>query len=183
MLTSQLNIMCKSGVDVADALKGAAEECSNPILQNTLSVVYEDVAAGDSISVAMQKHTAIFGETYIVAIKAGESSGQMTEVLDRLTKLLRFEIRMRKHTQVDSDLSRDPEFRGTDGQQCFNSVRAAAICHGLRKSRKACATFDAGSAGHLRFCAKPFLIPAAGPGCRCILRVESDGSEQRQAVL
>ena len=95
MLTSQLNIMCKSGVDVADALKGAAEECSNPILQNTLSVVYEDVAAGDSVSVAMQKHTAIFGETYIVAIKAGESSGQMTEVLDRLTKLLRFEIRMR----------------------------------------------------------------------------------------
>jgi type II secretory pathway component PulF len=95
MLTSQLNIMCKSGVDLADALKGAAEECSNPTLQKSLQVVYEDVAAGDSISVALQKHTAIFGETYIVAIQAAEASGQMTEVLDRLTKLLRFEIRMR----------------------------------------------------------------------------------------
>ena len=44
---------------------------------------------------ALKKHTAVFGETYIVAIQAAEASGQMTEVLDRLTKLLRFEIRMR----------------------------------------------------------------------------------------
>ncbi|MCP4172427.1 MAG: type II secretion system F family protein [Fuerstiella sp.] len=95
LLTSQLNIMCKSGVDLADALKSAAEECANPILKNSLQVIYDDVAAGDSVSSALKKHSAIFGETYIVAIQAAEASGQMTEVLDRLTTLLRFEIRMR----------------------------------------------------------------------------------------
>jgi type IV pilus assembly protein PilC len=60
-----------------------------------LKTVYEDVAAGDAVSVALERHTNIFGQTYVVAIKAAEASGQMTEVLDRLTKLLRFEIRMR----------------------------------------------------------------------------------------
>ncbi len=95
MLTSQLNIMCKSGVDLADALKGVAEECPNAVLRAKLETIYNDVAAGDSVSVALGRHTHIFGETYVVAIKAAEASGQMTEVLDRLTTMLRFEIRMR----------------------------------------------------------------------------------------
>lgn len=95
MFTSQLSIMSRSGVDLADALKGASEECSNPVLQTTLEKVYEDVAGGETVSSALAKHSSVFGETYIVAIQAAEASGQMTEVLDRLTRLLRFEIKLR----------------------------------------------------------------------------------------
>ncbi|GAB5441608.1 MAG: type II secretion system inner membrane protein GspF [Fuerstiella sp.] len=94
MFTSQLSIMSRSGVDLADALKGAAEECANPVLQETLEKVYEDVAGGETVSAALAKHSRVFGDTYIVAIQAAEASGQMTEVLDRLTKLLRFEIKL-----------------------------------------------------------------------------------------
>ncbi len=94
MLTSQLSIMSRSGVDLADALKGVAEECTNPILQTALEAIYEDVASGVTVSASLQKHSQIFGETYVVAIQAAEASGQMSEVLDRLTKLLRYEIRL-----------------------------------------------------------------------------------------
>lgn len=95
MLTSQLSIMSRSGVDIADALKGIAEECANPVLQKTLQDIYEDVAAGDTVSASLARHSEVFGETYVVAIQAAEASGQMTEVLERLTLLLRYEIRLR----------------------------------------------------------------------------------------
>ena len=65
MLTSQLTIMSRSGVDLADALKGVAEECAHPILQKALRQIYEDVASGQTVSAALNRHTDIFGETYI----------------------------------------------------------------------------------------------------------------------
>lgn len=94
MLTSQLSIMTRSGVDLADSLKGVAEECRNPILQQVMTQVHDDVSAGETVSAALAKHSDVFGETYVVAIQAAEASGQMTDVLDRLTKLLRYEIRL-----------------------------------------------------------------------------------------
>ena len=94
MVTSQLSIMSKSGVDLADSLQGVAEECTNGVLKKALQQVHDDVSAGDTVSAALDKHRRIFGDTYIVAIQAGEASGQMSEVLDRLTKLLRYEIRL-----------------------------------------------------------------------------------------
>ena len=95
MVTSQLSIMSRSGVDLADALRGVAEECDNSILQAALQQVYDDVSGGDTVSSSLAKHRKIFGETYIVAIQAGEASGQMTDVLLRLTRLLQFEIKLR----------------------------------------------------------------------------------------
>ena len=95
MLTSQLSIMSRSGVDLADSFKGAADECDNPTLKKVLQQIYEDVASGETVSASMNKHADVFGSTYIVAIQAAEASGQMTEVLQRLTKLLRYEIRLR----------------------------------------------------------------------------------------
>ena len=68
MLTSQLTIMSRSGVDLADALKGVAEECTHPVLQEALGQIYEDVASGETVSAALNRHADIFGETYIVAI-------------------------------------------------------------------------------------------------------------------
>ena len=95
MMTSQLSIMSRSGVDLADALKGVAEECSNLTLQKVLLQVFEDVSSGETVSAALARHSDIFGETYVVAIQAAEASGRMTDVLDRLTRLLRYEIRLR----------------------------------------------------------------------------------------
>lgn len=95
MLTSQLSIMSRSGIDLADALKSVADECSNATLRKTLQQVYDDVSAGDTVSAALGRHADLFGDTYVVAIQAAEASGQMAEVLERLTRLLRYEIRLR----------------------------------------------------------------------------------------
>ena len=95
MLTSQLVIMTRSGVELAEAFKVAHQQCSKPALRNTLRQVYEDISNGVSISVAMQRQTDVFGEVYVAGIAAGEASGQITEVLSRIGEMLRKEIRLR----------------------------------------------------------------------------------------
>lgn len=95
LATSQLAIMTQSGVDLADALKNVAEECPNAKLGAALNSVHSSVSEGETVSGALRKQQAVFGESYCVAIQAAESSGRLSEVLQRLTDLLKFEIRLR----------------------------------------------------------------------------------------
>jgi type II secretory pathway component PulF len=95
MVTSQLAIMTRSGIDLADAIKNTAAQCSNPAVKDVMSAVYDDVTAGSSVSQALSKHEHEFGTAYVASIAAGEASGQVTEVLSRLASLLRNELRLR----------------------------------------------------------------------------------------
>lgn len=95
MVTSQLSIMCRSGIDLAEALRGTAAECRHAGLKSILTDIYQNVSRGKSVSVAMSDYKDVFGEAYIASISAAEASGTMGEVLPRLTDLLRNEIRLR----------------------------------------------------------------------------------------
>lgn len=94
MLTSQLSIMCQSGIDLAEAIRSAAGDCRNPKMQSVLEGIYDEVSGGSSVSSALGRRTEIFGEAYVASIAAAESSGTVTEVLSRLAELLRNELRM-----------------------------------------------------------------------------------------
>lgn len=95
MVTSQLAIMTRSGVDLADALKNVSEQCRHATLKKMLADVYDSVSAGQTISSALGQHADVFGPAYVAAIAAGEASGSLTEVLNRLAQLLRNEIRLK----------------------------------------------------------------------------------------
>ena len=94
LLTKQMVIMCRAGVDLAEALQNVAINCRNPSLKETLREVYQDVTQGKSFSVAMRKQTHIFGEAYIASIAAGEASGKVADVLARLADVLQNEIKL-----------------------------------------------------------------------------------------
>lgn len=94
MVTSQLSIMCQSGIDLAEGLRSIAQECRQPVLQETLSEIYQDVSNGMPTSAAIDKHRALFGEAYVASVAAAEASGAVTQVLPRLATLLRNEIQL-----------------------------------------------------------------------------------------
>jgi len=94
MVTSQLSIMCRSGVDLAEALQNVAQQCSKPALKQALDDVYRDVAEGLPVSVALKKQSHLFGDAYVASVGAGEASGTLVSVLGRLADLLRNEIRL-----------------------------------------------------------------------------------------
>jgi type II secretory pathway component PulF len=95
ILLSQLTIMMQSGVDLAESLRNLAEQCSKPALKAVLHGIYSDVSSGVSFSAALRRHPEVFDETFVAVIAAGECSGTMTAVLERLTGLMRGELRLR----------------------------------------------------------------------------------------
>jgi type IV pilus assembly protein PilC len=94
MLTSQLSIMTQAGVDLAEALEGVGENCIHPTLKAVLAEIHNDVSSGAGISESLRKHVDVFGEAYVASIAAGEASGTLTDVLDRLVELLGHELKL-----------------------------------------------------------------------------------------
>ncbi|TWU20982.1 Type II secretion system protein F [Novipirellula galeiformis] len=96
MMLSQITIMSQSGVDLSEALKSVATQCPNPALQTVMHRVSEDIEGGSTFASALRKHPHVFDEMFVAGIAAGEQSGAITEVLERLTNLLRSDMRMRQ---------------------------------------------------------------------------------------
>lgn len=94
MVLSQLSIMCQSGIDLAEALGNAAEQCKKPAFRTVLERVHADVSGGAAFSDALRRHPHVFDEMFVAGIASGEQSGTITQVLERLTYLLRGDLRL-----------------------------------------------------------------------------------------
>ncbi|MCM2373598.1 type II secretion system F family protein [Aporhodopirellula aestuarii] len=95
MLTSQLAIMCDTGVDLAEAFEESAENCAHEGLRKALLGVHADISEGLPIAEALRRQPHVFNSAYVASVAAGEASGEMSEVLFRITDVLRSEIRLR----------------------------------------------------------------------------------------
>lgn len=95
MLTSQLSVMVRSGVDVAEALRNVAANAAKPALKTALDQIVRDVDDGQPVSVALKRQPRFFDEAYVAGIAAGEATGRLPEVLNRLAELLRSQLQLR----------------------------------------------------------------------------------------
>ncbi len=95
IMMSQLSIMSQSGIDLAEALHNLAEQCPKANLRKVLAQVDVDVSSGHCLSDALRKHPAVFDDLFVASIAAGEQSGTITQVLERLTYLLRGDMQLR----------------------------------------------------------------------------------------
>jgi type II secretory pathway component PulF len=94
-LTTQLAIMTRSGIDLAGAIKTLSRQCTHKALKQTMEEVHRDVTGGKSVSESLRKHSHIFGAAYVASVAAGEASGELPEVLTRLSQLQRADLRNR----------------------------------------------------------------------------------------
>lgn len=88
IFTRQLATMIDAGIPLVHALGILAEQAENSNLKMVLTSVRQDIEAGMSFCDALSKHPGVFSELYINMSKAGESSGMLHEVLDRLASYL-----------------------------------------------------------------------------------------------
>jgi type II secretory pathway component PulF len=93
-MMSQLTLMCQSGVDVAEALRNLSQQAKPGKLKDVLGRIYDDVSSGESLSQALTRHPDVFDSAFVAGIAAGERSGDMVQVLQRLTVLVRNEARL-----------------------------------------------------------------------------------------
>ena len=72
----------KSGLNIKESLQMLIKQLQNKLLTEKLQEVVISIESGASISDAFAKHTKIFPNYFPMALKAGEASGNLADVLD-----------------------------------------------------------------------------------------------------
>ncbi len=84
LLTRQLATLLRSGVPLVEALSAIIEQYEQPKLRAALTQIRDKVNEGTSLADALKAHPKIFEDLYVNMVAAGESSGTLDTVLDRL---------------------------------------------------------------------------------------------------
>jgi type IV pilus assembly protein PilC len=88
IFSRQLATMIDAGIPLVQSLAILTEQIDNKRLRSVVGILRQDIEAGMSFCDALAKHPAIFSELFINMSRAGETSGMLDEVLDRLANYL-----------------------------------------------------------------------------------------------
>ncbi|WIF94513.1 type II secretion system F family protein [Caminicella sporogenes] len=80
----QFYVMLNAGVAIINCLDILRRQTENKKLKKVIEQVYEDVQKGAALSEAMKKHDDIFPELFIYMIEAGEVSGTLDIIMERM---------------------------------------------------------------------------------------------------
>jgi type II secretory pathway component PulF len=98
LFTKQFKTMINAGVNMMNMLEILEEQTENPKLRGILGRMHRDIKEGASLHDAFIKHPKVFSPLYCSMIQAGEASGALPEVLERLIYIIEHEH------QVKSDI-------------------------------------------------------------------------------
>jgi len=88
IFSRQLATMVESGITLVQALSILSEQAESKTLSGVTLKIKEDIESGSSLYEALNKHPKIFSNLYVNMVKAGEASGLLDEILDRLAGYL-----------------------------------------------------------------------------------------------
>ncbi len=95
LFSKQFRTMFRAGVSIIDTFKTLQSQTSNKKLQKIILQMQEDIKEGSSLYRAFSKHPNVFSSLYCNMIYAGEVSGSLPEVMDRLIYLLEHEYKVK----------------------------------------------------------------------------------------
>jgi general secretion pathway protein F len=83
-MTRQLATLIGAGLPLVPSLSALVTQISHPILKKTLARIKDEVNEGNSLTQSMSLFPEIFPPFYINMVRAGEASGTINLVLERL---------------------------------------------------------------------------------------------------
>lgn len=95
LFTKQFKTMFNAGVSMINLLEILEQQTENPKLRGILNKMHQDIKEGASLHEAFRKHPKVFSPLYCSMIRAGEASGALPEVLDRLTYIIEHEHKVK----------------------------------------------------------------------------------------
>ncbi len=98
LITRQLSTLLRSGLPVENCLQTVARQSGKAHLERILLAVRSRVREGHSLSNGMSEFPSIFSNLYVRTIDAGEQSGHLDTVLERLSDYTESRQQVRQKT-------------------------------------------------------------------------------------
>lgn len=91
--------MVRSGIPILDGLRDMRDTIDSPRFREVLTVMTEDMEAGNMLSQCMASHGDVFDRVFISLIRAGERSGQLPDVFQNLAETIRWQDELLSQTR------------------------------------------------------------------------------------
>ena len=96
LFTKQLRTMLAAGIAVVQTLEVLENQTESPKLRAAIIAIAQDIRQGTSLYKAFFKHTNVFSPLYCNMVRAGEISGTLTDVLERLIYIVEHEHKVKQ---------------------------------------------------------------------------------------
>jgi general secretion pathway protein F len=84
LITRQTATLVRAAIPVEESIKAVAEQCEKPKQQTMLLGIRARVVEGHSLADALSEYPKVFSNLYVSMVAAGEKSGHLELVLERL---------------------------------------------------------------------------------------------------
>jgi type IV pilus assembly protein PilC len=99
LFTKQFKTMVHAGVSIVQVFQILWDQTENPHLRKAIAQMLGDIREGKSLFHAFSAHPRIFPRLYCAMIRAGEESGTLPEIMDRLIYVITHEEKVKTDIQ------------------------------------------------------------------------------------
>jgi type IV pilus assembly protein PilC len=99
VFSRQFATMIEAGLNIVAALVILEEQTDDVYLAEIVGELRADVEGGLLLSQAMARHPKVFNELYVSMVQAGEASGMLDNVLDRVAEQIEKETKLKRRVK------------------------------------------------------------------------------------
>ena len=88
LFSRQFATMIDSGIPLVQALEILTDQIEHPHFKKIIGEIKKDVSTGATFHEALSKHPKAFSSLFVNMVKAGESSGALDDIMERLASYL-----------------------------------------------------------------------------------------------
>jgi len=99
IFSRQFATMIEAGLNIVAALVILEDQTDDPYLAEIIAELRADVEGGLLLSQAMARHPKVFNELYVSMVQAGEASGMLDHVLDRVAEQIEKETKIKRRVK------------------------------------------------------------------------------------
>ena len=96
LFTKQFRSMMQAGVPIILLMQVLVSQTQDKTLKKVATEISQDIKGGMTLYAAMKKHPSVFSPLYLSMINAGEISGSVPEILERLIDIVEHEAKIKK---------------------------------------------------------------------------------------
>ncbi|MBM4156229.1 MAG: type II secretion system F family protein [Lentisphaerae bacterium] len=100
LFTKQFGTMLRAGIPVLRVFDILQSQSENPRLKQVGATVAADIRAGSTLFAALSKHKGVFPPLYSSMVLAGETSGALPQVLQRLVYIVSHEHKVKSDVRA-----------------------------------------------------------------------------------